>query len=409
MLAGRYRSLCKRVLYVPLSLRVASAFSFSFSSSPSVCPPRQKSICSSHRWKGPTPDGMERMDILKDNLLETRIYSGTRILEFTEENKGELSVSLSSALINKLKGLQNNKSVKSMIFVGSSESFLEGYNEAEMSNIDSKLKLMKSCQDLFGNIASSDKNTVAVYSGQFNGTAYGIFSACKYRVGTPSSSFAVTELLQGTLPFGGLAYMLSNSSILYGVEIGRYLAATYSSIEAIDMLQLGLLSHYTAEQMEDTLAVSNQHTNYDLDDVESYQQFHVKSESTRELLDDLHVCSNLDPLDDQVFDQIMLVHPKEGEKIPLNKTWEGTLMKEIDGIYSAFSAESVAEVKKRLMNMKTNWAFITLNRMEVIDEHLLQKWFELTRYAAGKNRNISEVYEKELFLGRCSHNAALSK
>ena len=72
----------------------------------------------------------------------------------------------------------------------------------------------------------------------------------------------------------------------------------------------------------------------------------MKSESTRELLDDLHVCSNLDPLDDQVFDQIMLVHPKEGEKIPLNKTWEGTLMKEIDGIYSAFSAESVAEVSK---------------------------------------------------------------
>ena len=30
------------------------------------------------------------------------------------------------------------------------------------------------------------------------------------------------------------------------------------------------------------------------------------------------------------------------------------------------------QVKKRLMNMETNWAFITLNRMEVIDEHLLQ-------------------------------------
>ena len=248
-----------------------------------------------------------------------------------------------SAVSSKLKDLQDNTSVESIVFVGDSTSFVESFDAVEISHLDSKFEFMQKSHELSRRILSLNKNTIAVYSGKFNGTAYGLFSACKYRVGTPSTSFALTDLLQGTLPFGGVAFRLSNCSTPYGVEIGRYLAATCSSLEAIDMLQLGLLSHYSAEQVEDTISVSYQHTTSKYDDLKCYQPSPVRSESIEGLLEDTNICCNVDPLDDQIFDQMMLVHPKENE-VAANGVWEGTLMKDIDGIYAAFSAESVREV-----------------------------------------------------------------
>ena len=239
--------------------------------------------------------------------------------------------------------LQDNRSVESVIFVGDSKSFIKGYNVGATSNFDSKVELMKSCYELSAHISSLKKNTIAVYSGKFNGTAYGVFSSCKYRVGTPSSSFAITDLLHGTLPFGGMAFKLSKCSRRHGVEIGRYLAATCTCLGVIDMLQLGLLSYYTAEQVEDTLSVSFQHTNHESDNIKCYQPSPVRSESIEDLLEDTHVTSDIDPLNDQIFDQMMLVHPKETSML-FDSVWESSLIEDLDKIHAAFSAESVQEV-----------------------------------------------------------------
>jgi hypothetical protein len=163
------------------------------------------------------------------------------------------------------------------------------------------------------------------------------------------------------------------------------------------MLQLGMLSHYSAEQVEDTISVSYQHTTSKYDDRKCYQPLPVRSESIQDLLEDSNIYSDIDPLDDQIFDQMMLVHPKENN-ITADGVWEGTLMKDIDGIHAAFAAEAAQEAKHRLENMGTKWSLATLNRMEMIDERLLQKWFELTSYAAKPNCTLDDVYEKELLL-----------
>ena len=162
-----------------------------------------------------------------------------------------MSQKLVSAVDNKLKNLEDNEIVESVILVGDSNSFVESFDVHGISDLESKVELVSSSHKLSRRILSLNKSTIAVYSGKFNGTAYGMFSACKYKVGTPSSSFAMTDLLQGILPFGGVAFRLSNSSTPYGVEIGRYLASSCSSLEAIDMLQLGICLLYTSPSPRD--------------------------------------------------------------------------------------------------------------------------------------------------------------
>lgn len=81
-----------------------------------------------------------------------------------------------------------------------------------------------------------------------------------------------------------------------------------------------------------------------------------------------------------------------------DSVWESSLIEDLDKIHAAFSAESVQETKNRLRNMDTRWGFKVLDKMEMIDEHLLQKWFELTKYSSQPDCTLEDVYEKERLL-----------
>ena len=111
------------------------------------------------------------------------------------------------------------------------------------------------------------------------------------------------------------------------------------------------------------------------------------------------VRSDLDPMDDEVWDQMMLVHPKEIHQ-PLDVLYEGTLRDHREAIARCFAPDSVEEVKVLLAAEQTEWAAQALAAMQGLDHTLLEKWFELTRYAADPMKSEEDVYlmEKSLMV-----------
>ena len=167
-------------------------------------------------------------------------------------------------------------------------------------------------------------------------------------------------------------------------------------IDGMEMLHLGLTTHFVCEDAADTLATALQHTKSDSDDMKRIQPHTIRSESIPNLLEDMDVRSELDPLDDEIWDQMMLVHPKEIDQ-PLDVLYEGTLHGHglREAIVRCFSSDSIEQVETCLLEENSPWATKVLTKMKSVDKELLKKWFELTRYAADPNRTEEEVCEME--------------
>ena len=86
------------------------------------------------------------------------------------------------------------------------------------------------------------KPLVAIMNGITMGGGFGVAGACRFRVATEQTIFAMPEVGIGFFPDIGSAYYLNACP----GKLGYYLALTGNSIGPADMLAAGLATHYIA-------------------------------------------------------------------------------------------------------------------------------------------------------------------
>lgn len=272
---------------------------------------------------------------------------------------------------------------------------------------------MKSGHALSSAIKDLKKSSISFYNGEVNGTSFAIFQPSKYRLGTISTKFAITELTEkGSLPTGGLAYYLSNGAT-DGIALVRYLGATGAVLNTASLVELGLLTHFVEEDAHHVLADCLAHSISGNNVNPQYQPEMIAIDALDELLDTMDARDKTDIVDEPVFDKFSVVprqHVEDSlsnDPIALQKEiatfsdYRAPILDKIDLIDMCFNVKSVDACIKKLESLipaksqdASVWARKTLESLNKVDRRALEAWFRLTRDA--KSRSLAEVYEAEL-------------
>jgi enoyl-CoA hydratase/carnithine racemase len=263
--------------------------------------------------------------LFQQDDLFIHTYPGSRVLELSNPDAGNyISKSLATMLDTKVSSLKNNGIVAALFFTSRSpDLFSRGLDRSESHDTASLSTINK----LAANISSLKKPCIAVYGGAVGGTGYGVFAGSKYRLGTTSTSFSIQELGFGKLPLGGTAFHLARGCS-EGVAVARYLAVTRRSIRAHEMFSLGLLTHIVEEEPHVSLADALAHTIPTLggdskergnrekendddraDVMRGLNMPVVEVDAIKELLDTMHIESDIDLASDETWDKFLLVPP----------------------------------------------------------------------------------------------------
>ena len=164
---------------------------------------------------------------LGHSIVESRIYPGSRVLEFMQpmETGNALTSAFSSIISSKVASFQENDVVNAIFFVGDDRVFSSGVDTSDYTNKARRIQVAKDLHSMRSVIGDSKKATLSVYSGDVSGTAYGAFSTAKYRLGTPTSRLVLSELTKGILPSAGLAMALNNG-FSGGIKLGKFAAVS---------------------------------------------------------------------------------------------------------------------------------------------------------------------------------------
>jgi enoyl-CoA hydratase/carnithine racemase len=213
---------------------------------------------------------------------------------------------MTSSIIAKVNALQDNHVVNAIFFVGDSVCFSRGFDYKDLTSNEG-VSVVQSAHDLSQSIALSKKVTISVLSGLSSGASLGIFSPSQFRLATPSSRFQLSEIASGVLPLGGMSFAFCSRAETpsVGAAIGRYAAASQQVFDAMDLYYTGLATHVVAEECEDTLAQALGRTLSEEDTKKRVQMPGMRLESIAEMIEDMHIDCDLDPLDDVIWEQFM--------------------------------------------------------------------------------------------------------
>jgi len=272
----------------------------------------------------------------------TTVYSGSRILELSEpEKSNKLSISTLGTLSSLIHKYDDNLVISALFFSSSSpEIFSNGIDDIDIR--DNKELLFKEIKKVIEAISRSTKETLAVFDGECDGTAYAIFSSSKYLLGTPSTDIRVTDLSKGRMPLGGLAYRFVKGCD-EGVEAARYYALSQASIYGNDAFSLGLVTHLVGESPQHILAHGLSHTIPPSPKSRNIQGSAVDISSLPLLVESMHAECSLDVIDDEIWNEVCLVTPEREREIFSNEENERedayTLSKDIHYCFSVNSPE----------------------------------------------------------------------
>jgi enoyl-CoA hydratase/carnithine racemase len=173
--------------------------------------------------------------------------------------------------------------VTAIVFSSSSPDFFSSGLETRLLDEKSRRKqLLAAANETSALLKATDRETIALVNGEVDSVVFGVLATAKFRVGTETTKFQVTDLRDGRLPLGGglahhlikssehgLAVGSSNFSCLsrvakycfYFVQLARYLALSGRSLTAHDLYVLGLLTHVVQQDSpEDTLGIGLGHS-----------------------------------------------------------------------------------------------------------------------------------------------------
>lgn len=192
-----------------------------------------------------------------DAAVATYVYPGSRVLELADLRAGNvLTLDSLASISKKLRIFSSNPSVAAVMFSAridpskaDENTFSSGLDfTADKPNLD----VLLAAQGLAKEVSSLRPISLAVYEGLCTGSPFGVFAGSRLRLGTSDTVLHITELAQGVLPIGGLAYHMARGC-KDGVAMARYLAVAQRPVECVELYSLGLVSHIVPPECHTTL------------------------------------------------------------------------------------------------------------------------------------------------------------
>lgn len=149
-------------------------------------------------------------------------YPGLRALHLTQPERGNvITESMLTTIKDKLTLYAGLPTVTAIVFSSSSPDFFSSGLETRLLDEKSRRKqLLATANEASALLKATDRETIALVNGEVDSVVFGVLATAKFRVGTETTKFQVTDLRDGRLPLGGgLAHHLIKSSE-HGLAVG---------------------------------------------------------------------------------------------------------------------------------------------------------------------------------------------
>lgn len=147
--------------------------------------------------------------------LSVITYPGSRALELCRPDSGNtITESILQTIKSKMELYSEIETISAVMVTSMSpEFFSSGLQSRFLEDRTTRKQFVSTANELSELFGNSDKETVGVFSGEIDSTVFGIFATAKHRLGTDSTRFRMSDLLNGRLPIGGgIAHHLANTS-----------------------------------------------------------------------------------------------------------------------------------------------------------------------------------------------------
>ena len=253
-------------------------------------------------------------------------YPGSRVIELAKPEIGNpLTLTTITQLSNLLETYKGNVAIGAVFFASKSiDLFSNGFDQST-TTLDS----IKAAQSLSNQIKSLDRTTIAVYGGNVRGAE--------------------------------------------GLSIARFLALSGQTISVDALYAMGLLSHIVEHDPQMSLADALAHTIPAEAETKRVQMTYVDMSAIPDLLDTMHVGSDVDPFSDPIVNQLLLVPPQELDDVKTQyDVCDNVILSNATSIDYCLSGDNVNQCLTRLEKFvesdgSSNWASQTINGIKKID------------------------------------------
>ncbi|KAK9900864.1 3-hydroxyisobutyryl-CoA hydrolase [Cystobasidium minutum MCA 4210] len=327
-----------------------------------------------------TSSSQKAVDLGEERAVKTSSNQGARIM--TLNNPKGLNA-LNKAMIDimqpQLQLYEKSPSCHLIILKGEGKGFCAGGDVKALVRAVEKKETRKEAVDFFKDeytldreIALMKKPVISFMDGATMGGGVGISVHAPFRIATENTVFAMPETDIGLFPDVGASFFLSR---LDG-QIGTYLGLTGTQLSGYDVYRAGIATHYVPsdrlEALEDRLASLN--FSADAPSTSMAGQKLISS-AIEEFVADAETAANssyklvgaIREVIDKAFDQA---------RVPL-------------------IVQALQEAKEKNPEVG-EWVDATLKKMDFVSPTSLAVALEAIR--AGKDMNISEVFERDLRL-----------
>lgn len=360
--------------------------------------------------KYPTNEELDALLIRKpkrkgssDEPVIVRTYGGSRALELAQQKTGNLlTPRLVRFLDKKINQMAGNTQVGLGMFhcidvngemENGIEYFCMGVDPVAYQN--NRMPYVDSVLELAATLRKQTKNMISIYSGRTNGTGYAVFGGSRYHLATSQTHLLVNDLFQGHLPMGGLTHYFLKHNANSGLEFARYAATTASLLNPDEMHALGLLSHLVQDDAHEYIGIALARSS-PVDLFYEIQPLEVYIHTLPELLQFMHVGSNINVMDHPAWDRLMHVKPLEIDMSKFEQTTTDGHVRDIEDIVKyCYSTDDASVALTRLREHATSYKVLHAGAVQFskLDRKIAQKWFDLTRES--EKLPLTEAYRVE--------------
>lgn len=320
-----------------------------------------------------------------------------------------------------------------MVLVTSSSNGLFSIHADRNAAVD----INSAIDDFINNTSTTttSKSVVTVYSGLCTGTTFSAFASSNYRLATSTTHLIIKELLDGSFPTGGLAHHMCKNSPS-GMAVARYAAVSGRPLMALDLYNLGLVTHIVEKNPQVHLCEALAHTvpdrpinpgdknqtkvekkivfgddeSGDIADDNSWSD-HTTSTFGKVIVDDalddllntMHVADPIgsdgkaiDIMSDKLWDKLLLVKPianpydpyifsadvttdDVGDSLP--KEDMESIENDIVRIFSIDNIDECTALLEKEAGLGKDWARKALVTMTRVSRERVMRWWTVTRAA----------------------------
>lgn len=185
---------------------------------------------------------MNEKIIKDDDVLKVENENSITILKINRYSKlNALNTELTIKLIEELKKLEQDESVRGIILTGIDRSFIVGADIDEMKNLnaDTAIKFISRLHELIDTIRQLEKPVIAGVNGFCYGAGLELAISCDLIIASDKATFGMQEVKVG-IPSVIEAALLP---FMIGLAKTREMLLTGEVIDSVTALNLGLVNH----------------------------------------------------------------------------------------------------------------------------------------------------------------------